>query len=220
MIFSPTELDQRDQMRPAVVANRGCLDRHLYLDVLNAGSAKQDRKFAAYKSIAAGRMEDGVKCVQQDVPRRMRRLAQPGYGVHVFESDCSARAKQRQHFFQERLAIGHIDEDQPLVYQVECAFLQAGIKRVSLNDRDVSQRAPNDFGARHLRKALLAFKADDSATRTDALGEQVKDADWPAANINRSPAGLNANLIEKPVRFRRVLLRLQKKPITFNLRAA
>ena len=150
----------------------------------------------------------------------MRRLAQPGYGVHVFVSDCSARAKQRQHFFQERRAIGHIDEDQPLVYQIEYAFLQAAIQRVSLHDGDVAEPTPNDFGARRLRKTLLSFKADDRATQTDALGEQVKDADWPAANINRSPAGLNANLIEKLVRLRRVLLCLQKKPITFSLRAA
>lgn len=48
------------------------------------------------------------------------------------------------------------------------------------------------------------------------MREQVEDVDRPAADIDRLPAWLNADLIEKPIGRWRILLGLGKQPVALS----
>src|SRR4029079_12687464 len=85
-------VDERKEVRAAIVAKGRCFDRHFCLDIAYASGVQEDRKPSANITVTATRVKDCVKSVKQDVPRRMRRLAEPRDIVHVLKRHRSAGA--------------------------------------------------------------------------------------------------------------------------------
>src|SRR5260221_617703 len=69
-------VDEREEVRAAIVAKGRRFDRHLCLDIPYASGVQEDRKPSANITVTATRVKDCMKSVQQDVPRQMRRLAE------------------------------------------------------------------------------------------------------------------------------------------------
>ena len=162
-------IDQRDEMGAAVIAELGGGDGHFDLDNLNARSPQQGRQTPADEAITPAGVEHGMEGVQQKIPRRMRRLTEPGYIVHVREDQRSAGPQQREHFRHEGLAGRHIDQDKPLVHEIIRVFLKTGVQRVCLHHPHVPQPAFGDFGTRHLHEAGLSFKSHDRSGLANTL---------------------------------------------------
>lgn len=99
-------IDQREQMGPTAIARPGGGGGHPDVDILNTRSPQQGRQTPSGEAVTPAGMEHGMEGVQQDIPRRMRRLTQPGYVVHIHQSERSAGAEQREHLRQECLAAG------------------------------------------------------------------------------------------------------------------
>src|ERR1044071_1545141 len=78
-------VDERREVRAAIVAQGRRFDRHFCLNIFYTSGVQEDRKSSANKTIAAARMKDRMKGVQQDIPRWMCRLAEPGDIVHVLK---------------------------------------------------------------------------------------------------------------------------------------
>lgn len=109
-------IDERQEMRATIVAKGWRFDRHFCLNVFYASGLQEDWKSSANITIATARVKDCMKSVQQYVPRRMRRLAEPRNIVHVLKRYRSTRAKQGKHFRKKRFASGYIYQYQSLMH--------------------------------------------------------------------------------------------------------
>ena len=76
-------IDHREQMRATVITQLGGGDSDLDLDILNTCSPQQGRQTPADETITTASMEHSMEGIQQNIPRRMWWLTQPGYIVHI-----------------------------------------------------------------------------------------------------------------------------------------
>lgn len=74
------------------------------------------------------------------------------------------------------------------MHEIIGVLLEAGVQGVGVHHSHVAQPACGDFGARHLHEARLPFESHHRSVRSDALGQQIENANRTAADIDRTPS--------------------------------
>ena len=87
--------------------------------------------------------------------------------------------------------------------------MQARVQCIGLPDRDIAKIASDDLLLCHLCEPLLPLEPHNAAAASDPFGQQVEDAQRPAADVDCTPARLDSNLIEQPLRRRLEAFRLR-----------
>ena len=85
--------------------------------------------------------------------------------------------------------------------EIERAVLERRRLRIPTNDPNVAQLAPLDLAGRHIGEPRFRLEADDAASRTDALGEQVEYPNRTATYVRGAPTGSDGDVVEQPARF-------------------
>jgi hypothetical protein len=96
--------------------------------------------------------------------------------------------------------------------QIKRAFLKTVVKDIGLKNFYVAQAAPRDLTTGHCGKSRFSFQSDGISAGPDSLGEQVKDANRAAADVDGAPARTNHDVVQQPAREWQIASGLVEEP--------
>jgi hypothetical protein len=103
------------------------------------------------------------------------------------------------------------------VDDVEGAAGQAGGGRVGLDEFDPGDPPLGERHLGHVHVPPLAIEADDRSRRPDPVAQDVEHAERTATDVDRPPAGCNADPVEELRGLRAVDVALEQEPGTLSL---
>ena len=158
--------------------------------------------------------------VAETVPGVMRRLANPRHPVDLLDSDDTARTNQCRQSGHHPLRVGHVDEQEPGVGNVERCWLEPSVRRLCLDQCEVREV---EFGGNfpgHGDHPGVVVNTYRLTGDTDAVAEEVQYPDRTAPNVDSPPAPLNAYPVEQPGSLSGDPLRLTHQALSLGITGA
>src|SRR5262245_921491 len=134
---------------------------HLVLYILQSSPPQEFRKPSPNVDVAATGSKRGMKCLEQRIPRRVWRLAEPRCVVDFLDCDCTSRTHQIDDFREKCLRGGNIDHDKPFMSEVKGLLLQAACQDICFQHRDIAKVTLSNLVSCHVREARLSLEAHD-----------------------------------------------------------
>jgi hypothetical protein len=115
-----------------------------------------------------------------------------------------ARLQSRDHSLDDRQlsALREVQQDKPLMNQIELFARLAWSERVALDDADVLQASLFDLPASQISEAVFALDSDDFAFRADMFGQKLQYSDRPTTYVRNTPTRFDPQTIQHPASLR------------------
>jgi hypothetical protein len=116
-------------------------------------------------------------------------------------------------------ACREVDQHQSSVNEVVGVLFKPSPQGISANHLDVTQAPPLQLCSCHIEETRFPFNADDGPAGADALGQQIHDPDWAAAEINNAIARFDRHLVQQRSGMGFESLRLQDESFLLGMSA-
>ena len=125
-------------------------------------------------------------------------------GVVFLKRNEPARLQSRDHLLDDRqlIALREVQQDKPLMNQIELFARLAWSERVALDDADVLQASLFDPAASQIGEAVFALDSDDFAFRAEPFRQKLQYSDWPTTYIRNTPSRFDPETIQQPASLR------------------
>jgi hypothetical protein len=125
-------------------------------------------------------------------------------GVVFLKRNEPARLQSRDHLLDDRqlIALREVQQDKPLMHQIELFARLAWSERVALDDADVLQASLFDPAASQIGEAVFALDSDDFAFRAEPFRQKLQYSDWPTTYIRNTPSRFDPETIQQPASLR------------------
>src|SRR5262245_62146236 len=97
---------------------------HLRLYICQCSRRQEFRNPWSKMDVASTGPKHRMKCLEQCLPGRMWRLANPRYVIDFLDCDCASRTYQIDDFREKCLRRRNIDHDKPFMSEVKRLFVQ------------------------------------------------------------------------------------------------
>jgi hypothetical protein len=128
----------------------------------------------------------------------------------------AARPGECDHLLDNTLGLGDVDQDETGMHEIERVSRQPGRLRVTLQDLDIGASRLDDEPPGERGEVPVLLNPDHPAAGSDSLGEQTKNPLQPAAQVDRTRAGSDLELVEEPARLGLELANLPAKAVLLN----
>lgn len=125
-------------------------------------------------------------------------------GVVFLKRDEPAGLQSRDHLLDDRqlIALREVQQDKPLMNQIELFARLIWSERVALDDADILQAALFDLPTSQIGEMLFALDSDDFASGAHTFGQKVQYSDRPTTYIRNAPTRFDPEMIQQPASLR------------------